>query len=102
MGKVISQFLPAPYLSVEECERHYTQVHMDMGTRFLRSKPAVVSYHVNKALWQADNAGGFRRKPDAWRMVLIRFHPGAHMEFTAEENDTITEDQTLCMYRLRA
>lgn len=75
---------------------------MEMGTEFLRSKAAVVSYHVNKALWQADNAGAFRRKPDAWRLVLIRFNPGAHMEFTADENATITEDQTFCMHRLRA
>jgi hypothetical protein len=102
VGKVISQFLPAPYLSPDECERHYTEVHMDMGTGFLRSKPAVVSYHVNKALWQADNAGAFRRRPDAWRLVLIRFKPGAHMEFSPEENETITEEQTFCMYRLRA
>ena len=101
MGKSISRFLPTPSRSPEECERHYTEVHVRMAQELLRPMPALVSYHVNRAVAQADVTGGWAQRPRAWRFVFLRFTPGETLAFSAEENEMVAQDHVNCLYRLR-
>ena len=59
MGKHFSRFDPTPSRSPEECERHYTQVHVHMAQELLRPMPSLLSYHTNRAVAQADVNGGW-------------------------------------------
>jgi hypothetical protein len=72
VGKAIGRFDPTPSRTPEECERHYTQVHVPMAQDLLRAMPAVRNYHVSRAVGQADIAGGWRARPRAWRFVVLR------------------------------
>ena len=83
MGKSISRFEPTPSRTPEECERHYTEVHVRMAQELLRPMPALVSYHVDRAVAQADVIGGWAQRPRAWRFVVLRFTPGEILEFSA-------------------
>ena len=51
---MISRFDPTPSRTPEECERHYTQVHVHMAQDLLRPMPALMSYHTDRAVAQAD------------------------------------------------
>jgi hypothetical protein len=101
MGKSISRFDPTPSRTPQECERHYTEVHLRMAQDLLRPMPALVSYHVNRAVAQADVAGGWAQRPRAWRFVVLRFDPGAALAFSAEQNEMVAQDHVNCLYRLR-
>ena len=76
MGKVIGRFDPTPSRTPEECERHYTEVHVHMAQDLLRPMPSLLSYHTNRAVAQADVNGSWRQRPRAWRFVVLRFTPG--------------------------
>ena len=76
MGKVIGRFDPTPSRRPEECERHYTQVHVHMAQDLLRPMPTLLSYYTDRAVAQADVNGGWRQRPRAWRFVVLRFTPG--------------------------
>jgi hypothetical protein len=102
MGKVIGRFDPTPSRSAEECERHYTQVHLRMAQDLLRPMPSLLSYHVNRALVQADVTGGWAQRPRAWRFVVLRFTPGETLVFTPEQNEMVAQDHVNCPYRLRS
>jgi hypothetical protein len=54
MGKVIGRFDPTPSRTPEECERHYTQVHVRMAQELLRPMPSLLSYYTDRAVAQAD------------------------------------------------
>ena len=69
MGKLFSRFDPTPSRSPEECERHYTQVHVHMAQELLRPMPSLLSYHTDRAVAQADVNGSFKQRPRAWRMA---------------------------------
>ena len=101
MGKSISRFLPTPTRTPEECERHYTEVHVRMAQDLLRPMPALISYHVNRALAQADVTGGWAQRPRAWRFVVLRFAPGEALAFSSQENEMVAQDHINCLYRLR-
>jgi len=101
MGKAFSRFEPTPSRSPEECERHYTAVHVRMAQNLLRPMPALVSYHVDRAVAQADVTGGWGQRPRPWRFVVLRFDPGATLEFSAEQNEMVAQDHVNCLYRLR-
>ena len=101
MGKHFSRFLPTPSRSPEECERHYTQVHVRMAQELLRPMPALVSYHVDRAVAQADVVGGWGQRPRAWRFVVLRFDAGQVLEFSPEQNEMVAQDHVNCLYRLR-
>jgi hypothetical protein len=101
MGKSISRFEPTPSRTPEECERHYTEVHVHMAQELLRPMPALISYHVNRAVAQADVAGGWAQRPRAWRFVVLRFDPGEALAFSPEENEMVAQDHVNCLYRLR-
>lgn len=101
MGKSISRFEPTPSRTPEECERHYTEVHVRMAQELLRPMPALVSYHVDRAVAQADVVGGWEQRPRAWRFVVLRFDPGAVLEFSPEQNEMVAQDHVNCLYRLR-
>ncbi len=102
MGKVIGRFDPTPSRSPEECERHYTQVHVRMAQDLLRPMPALLSYYTNRAVAQADVNGGWSQRPRAWRFVVLRFIPGETLAFTPDQNEMVAQDHVNCLYRLRS
>jgi hypothetical protein len=101
VGKSISRFLPTPSRPPEECERHYCEVHLRMAQDLLRPMPALISYHVNRAVSQADVTGGWAQHPLAWRFVVLRFAPGETLAFSPEQNEMVATDHVNCLYRLR-
>src|SRR6476661_57846 len=101
MGKSISRFEPTPSRTPEECERHYTEVHVRMAQELLRPMPALISYHVNRAVAQADVVGGWAQRPRAWRFVFLRFDPGEVLSFSEEQNELVAQDHVNCLFRLR-
>lgn len=101
MGKSVSRFLPTPSRTPEECERHYTEVHVRMAQELLRPMPALVSYHIDRAVAQADVVGGWGQRPRAWRFVFLRFDPGEVLAFSADQNEMVAQDHVNCLYRLR-
>jgi hypothetical protein len=101
MGKSISRFQPTPSRTPEECERHYTEVHVRMAQELLRPMPALISYHVDRAVAQADVVGGWGQRPRAWRFVVLRFAPGEVLAFSPEQNEMVAQDHVNCLYRLR-
>ena len=102
MGKHFSRFDPTPSKSPEECERHYTQVHVNIAQELLRPRPSLLSYHTNRAIAQADVNGGFNQRPRAWRFAVLRFAPGATLAFSPEQNEMVAQDHVNCLYRLRS
>jgi hypothetical protein len=102
MGKVIGRFDPTPSRTPEECERHYTQVHVRMAQELLRPMPTLLSYHTDRAVAQADVNGGWNQRPRAWRFVVLRFRPGATLAFTSEQTEMVAQDHVNCLYRLRS
>ena len=102
MGKVIGRFDPTPSRTAEECERHYTQVHVHMAQDLLRPMPTLISYYTDRAVAQADVNGGWKQRPRAWRFVVLRFTPGETLAFTAEQNEMVAQDHVNCLYRLRS
>jgi len=102
MGKLFSRFDPTPSRSTEECERHYTQVHVHMAQELLRPMPALLSYHTDLAVAQADINGGFHQRPRAWRFAVLRFAPGEGLVFSPEQAEMVAQDQVNCLYRLRS
>jgi hypothetical protein len=101
MGKSIGRFDPTPSRTPDECERHYTQVHVRMAQDLLRPMPSVLSYHTNRAVAQADATGRWNQRPRAWRFVVLRFTPGATLAFSPEQNEMVAQDHVNCLYRLR-
>jgi len=101
MGKSIGRFDPTPSLTPDECERHYTQVHVRMAQDLLRPMPSVLSYHTNRAVAQADVTGRWNQRPRAWRFVVLRFTPGATLAFSPGQNEMVAQDHVNCLYRLR-
>jgi hypothetical protein len=101
VSKAFSRFEPTPSRSAEECERHYTEVHVRMAQDLLRPMQGLHSYHTNRAIAQADISGGWARRPRAWRFVVLRFAPGAALAFTEEQNEMVASDHVNCLYRLR-
>ena len=73
MGKLFSRFDPTPSRTPEDCERHYTQVHVHMAQELLRPMPSLLSYHTDRAVAQADVNGDFKQRPRAWRFA-VRAH----------------------------
>jgi hypothetical protein len=102
MGKHFSRFDPTPSRTPEECERHYTQIHVHMAQELLRPMPALLTYHVNRAVAQADVTGGFNARPRAWRFAVLRFTPGEALAFSPEQNEMVAQDHVNCLYRLRS
>jgi hypothetical protein len=102
VGKHVSRFLPTPSRSPEECERHYTEVHVHMAQELLRPMPSLLSYHTNVAVAQADVNGAFKARPRAWRFALMRFEPGATLAFSPEQTEMVAQDHVNCLYRLRS
>ena len=101
MAKAIGRFDPTPSRPPEECERHYTQVHVRMAQELLRPLPSLLSYHTNRVVAQADVTGGWRQRPRAWRFNMLRFRPGEALAFTPEQNEMVAQDHVNCLYRLR-
>ena len=52
--KVFARFDPTPQRSPQECERHYRAAHVPFAQNQLRPMPGMISYHVNRAVAQAD------------------------------------------------
>jgi hypothetical protein len=102
MGKVIGRFDPTPSRTPEECERHYTQVHVRMAQDLLRPMSTLLSYYTDRAVGQADVNGGWNQRPRAWRFVVLRFTPGETLAFTAEQTEMVAQDHVNCLYRLRS
>jgi hypothetical protein len=101
VGKSLGRFDPTPSRTPDECERHYTQVHVRMAQDLLRPMASLLSYHTNRAVAQADVTGGWNQRPRAWRFVVLRFTPGATLSFTPEQNEMVAQDHVNCLYRLR-
>jgi hypothetical protein len=101
VAKAIGRFDPTPSRTPEECERHYTQVHVRMAQDLLQQMPSVLSYHTNRVVAQADVTGGWGQLPRAWRFNMLRFAPGETLAFSPEQNEMVAQDHTNCLYRLR-
>jgi hypothetical protein len=102
MGKVIGRFDPTPSRTAEECERHYTEIHVRMAQDLLRPMPSLISYHTDRAVAQADVNGGWSQRPRAWRFVVLRFTPGETLAFTPGQNEMVAADHVNCLCRLRS
>jgi hypothetical protein len=102
VGKVIGRFDPTPSRAPDECERHYTEVHVRMAQDLLRPMPSLLSYYTDRAVAQADVNGGWKQRPRAWRFVVLRFAPGETLAFTAEQNEMVAQDHVNCLCRLRS
>jgi hypothetical protein len=101
VGKAIGRFEPTPSRTAEECERHYTHVHVRMAQDLLRPMPSLLSYHTNRVVAQADVTGSWSQQPRAWRFNMLRFAPGGALAFTDEQNEMVARDHVNCLYRLR-
>lgn len=70
--KRMSKFLPSRRCSRQEADDHYEAVHHRFAMRMFREHaPLVRRYATNHAVAQLDLAGTFRRRPDAWRYVIL-------------------------------
>src|SRR3954451_7713151 len=101
MAKLFSRFDPSPSSPPEDCERHYTQVHVRMAQELLRPMPSLLSYHTDRVVAQADVTGGWGQRPPAWRVNMLRFAPGEPRAFTPEQSEMVARDHVNCLYRLR-
>jgi hypothetical protein len=101
VGKAIGRFDPTPSRTPEECERHYTQIHVRMAQELLRPVPSLLSYHTDRVVAQADVTGGWGQRPRAWRFNMLRFAPGEGLAFTPEQSEMVAQDHVNCLYRLR-
>ena len=102
MGKLFSRFDPTPSRTPDDCERHYTQVHVHMAQELLRPMPSLLSYHTDRAVAQADVNGAFKQRPRAWRFAVVRTAPGEALAFSPEQGEMVAQDQVNCLYRLRS
>lgn len=100
--KSFASFNPLTSRTLEECERHYMQVHTRWARNLLRDRPHLVSYHVNRATAAYDVRGGFGQRPDAWRWVILRFQPGSRLGLSAEEQELVAQDHRNCLRDLRS
>lgn len=100
--KTVARFEPTPSRTAEECERHYVRVHVPMAQDLLRPMDGMLSYHVGRAIAQADAAGGFEQRPHAWRFVTLRFAEDRTLAFTPEQLEMVSRDHVNCLYRLRS
>jgi hypothetical protein len=73
-----------------------------MAQELLRPMPALLSYHIGRAVAQADVNGGWKMRPRAWRFVALRFAEGENLAFTPEQNEMVAQDHVNCLYRLRS
>jgi hypothetical protein len=101
VSKAIGRFEPTPSRSPEECERHYTQVHVRMAQDLLAPMGSLRSYHIDRAVAQADINGLWAQRPRAWRFVVLRFNPGEALAFTPAQSEMIAQDHVNCLYRMR-
>jgi hypothetical protein len=101
VSKAIGRFEPTPSRTPEECERHYTQVHVRMAQDMLAPMGSLRSYHINRAVAQADVNGRWAQRPRAWRFVVLRFNPGEALAFTPEQSEMVAQDHVNCLYRMR-
>ena len=63
----------APIAGAEDyCDEYYRTVHVPLIARTLRADPRWVSYHQNRLIASYDALGGFSKRPDRWRLVLLR------------------------------
>ena len=102
MGKLFSRFDPTPSRPPEDCERHYTQVHVHMAQELLRPMPSLLSYHTDRAVAQADVNGNFKQRPRAWRFAVVRTAPGESLAVSPEQGEMVAQDHVNCLYRLRS
>src|SRR3954451_23209107 len=102
MGKLFSRFDPTPSRTPEDCERHYTQVHVPMAQELLRPMPSLLSYQTDREVAQTDVNGSFRQRPRAWRFAVVRTAPGEALAFSPEESEMVAQDHVNCLYRLRS
>jgi hypothetical protein len=73
-----------------------------MAQEALRPMPSLLSYHINRAVAQADINGGWNQRPRAWRFVVLRFKPGETLAFSPAQNEMVAQDHVNCLYRLRS
>ena len=73
MIKIVSLVRPLAALPLEECERHYRDVHMPFVRATARSLPGFLTYHNDLVLTRYDVAGGWSQRPDIWRIATARF-----------------------------
>jgi len=98
--KTISHFLPVSTLPIEECDRHYREVHTRFARRFMRDMDDVVSYHVNRATAEFDLVGDWRQRPRAFRFIVIRTRSGP-LRMAPELAAVLAEDHRGFLRELR-
>lgn len=72
MVKSITRFEPSALYPVEECERHYIEVHTRFVRHLFRQLETALTYHTNRVLRQYDLCGRWYQRPMAWRFVVTR------------------------------
>jgi hypothetical protein len=100
LTKTISHFLPVSTVPIEECDRHYREVHTRFARRFMRDMDDVVSYHIDRATAEYDLVGDWRQRPRAFRFIVIRTRSGP-LRMAPELAAVITEDHRSFLRELR-
>lgn len=98
--KAISHFLPVSTVPVEECDRHYREVHTRFARHFMRDMDDVASYHINRAAAEYDLVGDWRQRPRAFRFIVIRTRSGA-LRMPPELAPVLAEDHRNFLRELR-
>jgi hypothetical protein len=98
--KTISSFLPVSTVSLEECDRHYREVHTRFARRFMRETDDVVSYHINRATAEYDLVGDWRQRPRAFRFIVLRTVSGP-LHMPPERAAVLAEDHRNFLRDLR-
>jgi hypothetical protein len=62
----------------------------------------VVTYHTNRVTAERDITGGWSQRPRAWRFVILRFAPGAILNFAPEVAELVTQDHRNFLRELRS
>lgn len=99
-AKRVMQFQASRLRPLEECERHYLDVHSPWAIDTFTEMPELVGYHTNLVTGQWDIRGGFDRVPDLWRYASMRYRPPG-MEFSAETGAMLAHDHQNFLRDLR-
>jgi hypothetical protein len=73
LKKKFVELTPHDPREIEEADRHYLDVHFRFAATTFRDIDAVRAYHSNRAVAQLDLTGGFRQRPDLWRLVVTQW-----------------------------
>jgi hypothetical protein len=99
-AKTITRIAPASH-GLEESERHYVAVHVQLARRLLPRQASMLAYSTLRVLRQRDAAGGWHRRPEAWRFIVLRFDDAQDTVFPEDTRRRTADDHRNCLRDLR-